>query len=178
MQPRQEVPDNEPTKERSYGIVPIRRIQSAQEELSTNNTEVLLIRQKPLRDAYPPFWSFPKGHAEPDDASPVDTAARELREETGLVVGESGILFRDTPGLTERYRNPVHLWVKEVKYWIGLGEGQDEKEIVVQEKELLEARWCSWTGAEELLTFEKGKEILREVMGLLDTGAKKNVGRL
>jgi bis(5'-nucleosidyl)-tetraphosphatase len=178
MQPRQEVPDNEPTKERSYGIVPIRRIQSAQEELSTNNTEVLLIRQKPLRDAYPPFWSLPKGHAEPDDASPVDTAARELREETGLVVGESGILFRDTPGLTERYRNPVHLWVKEVKYWIGLGEGQDEKEIVVQEKELLEARWCSWTGAEELLTFEKGKEILREVMGLLDTGAKKNVGRL
>jgi 8-oxo-dGTP pyrophosphatase MutT (NUDIX family) len=63
--------------------------------------------------AHPPFWSFPKGHPERGDTSEVHTAIREVGEETGIVVKEDGILFKDAEGLTERYRNPG----------AGLGEG-------------------------------------------------------
>lgn len=30
-------------------------------------------------------WVFPKGHIDPEDASPQEAALRELREETGLI---------------------------------------------------------------------------------------------
>lgn len=34
-------------------------------------------------------WSFPKGHRESYDTSPLDCALRELKEETGLSLTES-----------------------------------------------------------------------------------------
>lgn len=34
-------------------------------------------------------WSFPKGHREAKDASPLTCALRELKEETGLILKES-----------------------------------------------------------------------------------------
>ena len=95
-----------------------------------------------------------------------------MEEETGIVVKEDGILFKDAGGLTERYRNPVRSWVKEVRYWIGLVEGQREPKFELQEAELVDARWLSWNDALDLLTFEKGKELLKRVMELLDGEAQ------
>lgn len=37
-----------------------------------------------IQDAKTKKWGFPKGHREDVDASDVDTAIRELQEETGL----------------------------------------------------------------------------------------------
>lgn len=185
IRPRQLVPDDEPTSERSYGIIPIRRTpphsNGSPPQLSTSNTQVLLISQKPLLNAHPPFWSFPKGHPEPHDTSPIDTAIRELREETGLHVSETSILFPGAEGLKERYRNVLKGWVKEVRYWVALVEQPDHGEegelaIKVQEKELLEAKWFSWEEAGRVLTFEKGKELLAVARGLLDNHGKARVG--
>lgn len=88
---------------------------------------------------------------------------------------EDGVLFKDAEGLSERYRNPVRGWVKEVRYWVGVVEGQGgtEEGIVVQQAELVDARWMGWEEAVELLTFEKGKEILRRAMELLDGGGEE-----
>jgi bis(5'-nucleosidyl)-tetraphosphatase len=176
--PRAEVPDSEPVSERSYGIIPIRIIQAAlspeatPRKISTANTQVLLIQQRPVMRLHPPFWSFPKGHPECGDPSEIHTAIREVEEETGLVVKEDGILFKDAEGLTERYRNPVRGWVKEVRYWAGIVEGQREAKFELQEAELIDARWLSWNDALDLLTFEKGKELLKRVMELLDGEAQ------
>jgi len=176
--PRAEVPDSEPVSERSYGIIPIRIIQTALSpkptlrKISTANTQVLLIQQRPVMRSHPPFWSFPKGHPEHGDSSEIHTAIREVEEETGIAVKEEGILFKDAEGLTERYRNPVRGWVKEVRYWVGLVEGQREPRFELQEAELVDARWLSWNDGLDLVTFEKGKELLKRVMELLDGEAK------
>ena len=118
--------------------------------------------------SHPPFWSFPKGHPERGDNSAIRTAIREVEEETGLVVKEDGILFKDADGLSERYRNPVRGWVKEVRYWVGVVNGEREAKFELQEAELIDARWLSWNDALDLLTYEKGKELLKRAMELLD----------
>jgi 8-oxo-dGTP pyrophosphatase MutT (NUDIX family) len=172
--PRAVVPDSEPVSERSYGIIPIRVIQAAVDpegkplKLSTANTEVLLIQQRPLSRSHPPFWSFPKGHAERGDASNLHTAIREVEEETGIVVKEDGILFKGAEGLSERYRNPVRGWVKEVRYWMGLVEGQTDVKFELQQTELVDARWLPWNDAVDIVIYEKGKELLKRAMQLLD----------
>ncbi len=167
------MPDSEPVSERSYGIIPIRIIQravnadSVPRKISTANTQVLLIQQKPVIRSHSPFWSFPKGHPERGDNSEIHTAIREVGEETGVVVKEDGILFKDAEGLTERYRNPVRGWVKEVRYWVGIVEEQGDAKFKLQEAELVDARWLSWYDALDLITYEKGKELLKRAMELL-----------
>lgn len=58
-------------RERSYGIVPLRR--------GTEGYEFLVIKARSTG-----YRSFPKGHIAPRE-SPIDCAVRELYEETGYV---------------------------------------------------------------------------------------------
>jgi 8-oxo-dGTP pyrophosphatase MutT (NUDIX family) len=44
------------------------------------------VRYLLLKGADTGIWSFPKGHTEPEDLTPVDTAVREALEETSLRV--------------------------------------------------------------------------------------------
>lgn len=93
----------EPPTDRSYGMVSLRYAPltsaspsnpaSSQPNTSTaaTNLQVLLICQK-TPNCGPPFWTFPKGHPEPGDATLLDTARRELFEETGIVVGLEDVL--------------------------------------------------------------------------------------
>ncbi|KAI9736573.1 MAG: hypothetical protein M1818_006084 [Claussenomyces sp. TS43310] len=187
--------------EHSFGIIPIRYTHDLQRGVAgdpgprTANTEVLLILQKTAPQLrLPPFWTFPKGHAEPADAEPLQTAMRELKEETGLLLppehvfrprrAAHGLRYGSGGGeaegnggngsLVERYRNPLKGWIKEVRYWVGLIErggmmGDDGKEIiVVQEKEVADARWLRWEDAMELLSMEGLRIIMRQAMEMLD----------
>jgi hypothetical protein len=109
--PSTEVQDNEPVSDRAYGIIPIRLIPSTSYStefagtISTANTQVLLIKQKSGDRSQLSYWTFPKGHAESNDLSNIHTAIREVKEETGLTIPESGILFKDAEGLIYRYRS-------------------------------------------------------------------------
>ena len=47
-------------------------------------------------------WSFPKGHGEVGDASPIDTAIRETWEETGYVNGLDYEIVGDKMRLDKR----------------------------------------------------------------------------
>ena len=47
-------------------------------------------------------WSFPKGHGEVGDASPIDTAIRETWEETGYVHGLDYEIVGDKMRLDKR----------------------------------------------------------------------------
>jgi 8-oxo-dGTP pyrophosphatase MutT (NUDIX family) len=175
-----EILHSEPSSEHSYGIIPIQLINpptgdvsddQALPALSTGTTQVLLINQRSSSSPTGLRWTFPKGHPELGDKSTLRTALREMAEETGLVVNEEGILLKDAAGLIERYRNKKKGWVKEVRYWIGLVEGQGEPNV--QEKEVSEARWMSYEEALDLATYERTKELLRQTMKLLD-GADSN----
>jgi len=92
----------------------------------------------------------------------------------GILISKEGLQSGITRGmLVERYRNPIKGWIKEVGYWVGLVEcdvGLESTEIKVQEEEVASARWCEWDEAQELVTFEAGRVLLRSVMGMLDSG--------
>jgi 8-oxo-dGTP pyrophosphatase MutT (NUDIX family) len=53
---------------------------------SGETVEYLLVRQCHM-------WSFPKGHPEKCDTDDMDTAIRELKEETGIVLSKEGLSF-------------------------------------------------------------------------------------
>ncbi len=132
-----------PMKEEiAYGIIP----------LSKNHTEVLIIQH--AKGAY---WSFPKGHEEPDE-SPQQTAKRELHEETGLIV----LNFLNYPPLHEDYTfvrdgQNIH---KSVTYFIA----EVSRDLHLQEGEVLDAKWCPLSDLENLMTFEEGKKLAKQLL--------------
>ena len=99
-------------------------------------------------------WSLPKGKLEPGEDW-LDAALREVEEETGYrcEAGEelSSVSYRDGKGRR-----------KLVRYWLmepldGGFEPHDEVD---------ELRWVSAEDAQEQLTYEHDKELVREALGL------------
>lgn len=52
---------------------------------TSQSSKLLLLQRAADEDAYPNMYELPGGHAEEEDATILDTVARELLEETGLV---------------------------------------------------------------------------------------------
>ncbi|KAA8565701.1 hypothetical protein EYC84_009545 [Monilinia fructicola] len=169
-----------PITDRSYGMITMRYLPSLQ--LSTPpppptpaNTEVLLIQQKTVWKSVPPFWCFPKGHAESGDASTLHTAIRELEEETSLKAKlEDGQDAKEWDGsFSERYINPVRKNGKEVRFWPALlPKEEGEKEIKIQEKEVAGYKWCSWEEAVEKMTFDESKETFKRALAMFEGHGK------
>ena len=95
-------------------------------------------------------WGFPKGHTE-DGEGEHATAVREIFEETGLSPA-----FIDGFRTVSRY-SPREGVLKEAVYFLAEASADDVK---IQKSELADYRWCGFSDAEELLTFDK--ELLKE----------------
>lgn len=95
-------------------------------------------------------WGFPKGHMEADE-SEIDTAKREVAEETGLSV-ELDQGFRDIS--TYQPRPDTY---KQVVYFIGKPEGGRERPDA---DEIEEVRWCSFSEAHAILSYPSDVAIL------------------
>lgn len=94
------------------------------------NNKVLLVKGRQGEKK----WSFPKGHRERFDASPLTCALRELREETGITLKESFSASR-------RYRAGEY-YVFNVP---------QEYELSPEDvREVEEARWVSMEELQEL----------------------------
>ncbi len=97
-------------------------------------------------------FGFPKGHTEPGE-SEIETAIRELKEETGI---EVKIIEGFRRQIEYELRN-IPNTIKQSVYF--LGECTSDK-IICQESEVSEARFFSYEDATKILTFEETKSIL------------------
>lgn len=133
-------------RERSYGIIPLR--------LQEGQWEVLLVQHQAGH------WSFPKGHANPEE-SPQETAERELFEETGLTVQR----YLAPDPLTETYHFSFRgqLIHKSVDYYLASVEG----EMVIQELEIQASQWLTLKEAYARMTFKEGRRLCQEAMNFL-----------
>ncbi|MCD5381659.1 MAG: NUDIX domain-containing protein [Candidatus Pacebacteria bacterium] len=128
----------------SYGIIPIRRV--------GETWEVFLIHQF-SRIGNNSYWVFPKGHPEGEE-TPKQTAARELKEETGLVADKT----ESEPVFKLEYSfvfDGVRI-NKTVEFFIGVIFGQ---EAVLDPEEVKEAGWYSLEGASERLDYKDTKQM-------------------
>ncbi len=97
---------------------------------------------------------FPKGHTEPGE-SELQTAIRELKEETGIEV-------KHIPGFARKIEYPLPQRTDAIKQAVYfLGECITDK-ITCQECEVAEANFLSYQEALLILTFEETKRILSD----------------
>jgi 8-oxo-dGTP pyrophosphatase MutT (NUDIX family) len=99
--------------------------------LKTKDDRYLLVQEAKV----PNKWGFPKGHTEDVDTSPLDTARRELREETGLA-----------PSSYTVTKGPFQILKGEEYYWFFEAEvlPEEEAKISIQDtKETLSIQWVS-----------------------------------
>ena len=97
---------------------------------------------------------FPKGHVEAGE-SEQETAIRETREETNLevqIIGDNRY--------QEQY-SPEEGIVKDVVYFLAQKVGGFEKR---QEEEVSKIMWVDLEDAEDYITFDGSKRILRKVI--------------
>jgi len=132
--------------ELSYGVIPLRK--------NNNSWDVLIVRR------LEGFWEFPKGHANPGE-TPLEAAARELKEETGLQLMSLHLPHPFT--ISYIYTRDKIARHKSVIYFLGIVEGVLQPQLT----EVEELQWVPLSQAESLLTHETSKQLVREVIGQL-----------
>lgn len=125
--------------------------------------EVLIVHRPRYDD-----WSWPKGKAERNEPL-LSTAAREVEEETGIVVQ------MHAPLTTQRYRLGSGQ-IKEVHYWIGTPAAHDAISrsrapvVPASHKEIDEARWVNPKAARKMLTRRGDRRLLDDLVTRAEEG--------
>jgi len=135
-------------KDECFGIVPI----------FTNETDSLFL----LIQHQAGHWGFPKGHANPGESA-LETAKRELEEETGIRDCE----VLEEPSFVEHYSfvkegEPIE---KTVTYFLAF---VNSMEVQLQAEEIQNSAWICFEEAVKLITFDANRQVLREVKAYLD----------
>lgn len=113
-----------------------------------SDEKVLVIRQKQG------FYGFPKGHVEEAETE-VETAIRETKEETNIdVLVDESLRF----SLSYIVNDTID---KEVVYFIAKPQN---KNIRIQESELLDATWIDIDDVYNILTFDNLKNLWKDVL--------------
>lgn len=120
-------------KEKSCGCIVI-----------NNENEVLLIHHNAGH------WDFPKGHVE-DGETEVETAIREVKEETGI-----DVKINEEFRYTTEY-SPEEDVIKEVVYFLAKNINDDK---VAQLEEVSEVKWFKFEDALKVITYTTSVDIL------------------
>lgn len=116
------------------------------------------------------YWNFPKGRVEANESKELDTAFRELQEETGIAAPSMRVIsgFRCTyrysfrvPGEAKRPQTVT----KEAIFY--LAEMLGDQAIVVSQ-EHLGADWFDFDAALQRLYYRGGSKVLRAAQAFLD----------
>ena len=126
-------------KETSCGAVIARQTETG--------LEILLIRH--MNGGH---WAFPKGHVEAGETE-AETALREIREETGLLVEldtsfRAVVTYSPKPGV-----------MKDVIYFAAELSGGSQQ---MQAEEVTDMRWVALDAADQLITYENDKGVLKQ----------------
>ncbi len=113
-----------------------------------------------IKNLYGKHWGFPKGHMEHGETE-LETAAREVLEETGLRV-ELLEGFREISSYHPRPKIS-----KRVVFFLGRATVGD---VIIQEAEIERFRWVSYSGAMDMFRFENDRRVLTRAW----TWLKKN----
>lgn len=142
------IPTPKPALEQSFGIIPLYKPLYKSERAGI---QFLLIQH------HAGHWAFPKGHADPGETE-LQTARRELREETGL----DDVLLITSPVFEEHYTLNRRGQPREkiVRYWIGYVQTQ---KVMVQEEEVRDHTWATLDEARKLITYSQSKKLLEDV---------------
>ena len=143
-------------KDQSFGIIPI--------QINQGEVQFLLVQH------HAGHWAFPKGHAEKGETD-IQTAMRELREETGIA--DAQLLVGVC--LTENYlfKRSTQTIAKTVRYYIGLVKQRD---VRIQAAEIKAYKWVNFEKASGLITFAESRRIITEAHDYLE--AHKEIGDL
>lgn len=106
-------------------------------------------------------WGFPKGHTEEGETE-AETAQRELKEETGIhtVTIPDDVRFTDAYSFDEGETHHK----KMVTYFLGYVSNQD---VVPREGEIKSYKWVPLETAEDAITFDSTKNLLRKARDYL-----------
>lgn len=124
------------TKEKSCGAVIYRTVNGQRQYF-------LLLNKKNDAKGH---WGFPKGHVEGTE-NEFETASREILEETGMLV-----VFCGTDRMVSHY-SPKPRVEKDAVYF--LATVRNNQTVKLQKEEVAEYRWCNFSDAVNLLTFDK-----------------------
>lgn len=106
-----------------------------------------------LQDKKVMNWSFPKGRVE-EGENPMETALRELKEETGITEVE----ILEFPLIEEKYEveSKNGISVKLNKYFLGIVKNDH---VTIQEGEIFDYKWVTYGEAIETFVFKKENRI-------------------
>lgn len=126
-----------------------------------NSDEFLIIQHsvKPNEDGG--HWDFPKGHVEENETE-LETAVRELKEETGII----DILLIDNfkHRITYNFRKNNELMAKEVIFFLAESSARE----VQLSSEHQNYNWLDFNSAHNRLTYPNAKEVLVQVKRFLE----------
>ena len=149
-------------KDKAFGIVPV---------FATVADSLFLLIQHQAG-----HWAFPKGQAEPGESA-IETAKRELEEETGILDYE----VLEEPSFVEHYSFVQEGTPTFVKHYLSVKEGEpiektvtyfvafvNSMEVKLQAEEVQSSAWIAFDEAINLITFDGNRGVLREVKAYLD----------
>ncbi len=126
----------------AFGIIPLRQ--------TPKGWEVFLVQHQAGH------WAFPKGRPESEEP-PLDTAKRELTEETGLKINE--LLPYEPLIETYQFDRDNQRIDKKVKYFLAKVAG----EVVLQESEIARGQWCTLQESKEKVTYSESKQLCEKI---------------
>jgi 8-oxo-dGTP pyrophosphatase MutT (NUDIX family) len=103
-------------------------------------------------------WAFPKGHVEKGETE-VETALREIKEETGLSTDLS-TAFRKSVSYS-----PASGIIKEVVYFIAFAHTET---IEKQDAEVTDFAWMPFNEALQAITYDNDKSILQSAIDFIE----------
>lgn len=112
-------------------------------------------------------WDFPKGNKEKGE-SDIDTALREITEETGII--DVTFLEGFKKEIFYKYKRNNQLMSKKVVYFLAKANSTD----VRLSSEHLDFVWEQYEDALKRITYKNSKEILTEAYNFLINSLKPN----
>jgi len=109
-------------------------------------------------------WAFCKGHKKTGETK-IDTAIRELREETGIT---KMTLLRKSILVRESYIMKNGYGVKKQKINDFFIAESKKKKVIIDGKEIINYRWCGFNAALSQITFNQSKIALKKANKIVD----------